>query len=348
MSVSRLKDLAAATGLHEMTVSRALRDVGRMRPETRQRVLEAARRMDYRPNAAAAAMRTGTTGCIAMLSGAQPGRRSPSCSLQSVLVDAVSMRGCFLACATIAVQLDFTDASRLPAILGRRMAEGVLLDDTLESSPGLEGFLQRNRLPAVWLNQRRRVNAVCPDDAGAAGRVVAQLRALGHRRIAFVRMVPAADVLNDAASGGAAACLSGYEAAMCAADSAPEVLTFTGGWDSWSASQTERLRALIAVFRNPAHRPTAVITYHDGPILLALLQKIGVRVPEEISLVSFASPVPAPVEQLVSWVPVPMEEVGRRGVGMLFQLLDAGQMEAAAICLPYGEIASMHTVRKLK
>ncbi|HNW58592.1 MAG TPA: VIT1/CCC1 transporter family protein, partial [bacterium] len=34
-----LKELAAAAGVHAMTASRALRNTGRMRPETRQRVL---------------------------------------------------------------------------------------------------------------------------------------------------------------------------------------------------------------------------------------------------------------------------------------------------------------------
>ena len=69
MAIPKLKDIAVATGVHEMTVSRALRNVGRMRPETRQRVLDVARTMGYRPNAAAAAMRTGHTGCIAMILG---------------------------------------------------------------------------------------------------------------------------------------------------------------------------------------------------------------------------------------------------------------------------------------
>ena len=48
MSIPKLKDIAAATGVHEMTVSRALRNVGRMRQETRQRVLEAALKLGAR------------------------------------------------------------------------------------------------------------------------------------------------------------------------------------------------------------------------------------------------------------------------------------------------------------
>jgi len=108
-----------------------------------------------------------------------------------------------------------------------------------------------------------------------------------------------------------------------------------------------RLQSLAEVFCDPARRPTAVITYGDGPVLLGLLQQLGVRAPEDVSLVSFSAFAANAAEQLPSWVSIPGEAMGVKAVEMLFQLIESGQKEAPAISLPYGEIASLHTVRKI-
>ena len=63
-SVMKLKDLADRLGLSQTTVSRALNGYPEVSEETRRRVLEAARRFDYRPNASARRLATGRAGAI--------------------------------------------------------------------------------------------------------------------------------------------------------------------------------------------------------------------------------------------------------------------------------------------
>jgi len=126
------------------------------------------------------------------------------------------------------------------------------------------------------------------------------------------------------------------------------VLVFDGRWDQWDEPVASRLQPLARVFCDVARRPTAVIAYGDGPVLLGLLQQLGVRMPEDVSLVSFSCDATQAVEQLPSWVPVPGEAMGNKAVEMLFLLIESGQNEVHAISLPYGEIASMHTVRKIE
>src|ERR1043165_2322622 len=53
-----LADIAKALGVSKMTVSRAINDHPEISPETRARVLEAAQRMNYRPNQFARALTT--------------------------------------------------------------------------------------------------------------------------------------------------------------------------------------------------------------------------------------------------------------------------------------------------
>ena len=188
MATTRLKELAAETGLHAMTVSRALRNVGRMRQETRQRVLEVARRMNYRPNAAAAAMRTGHTGCIALLVGARPeDARLPPAAFLALSAE-VARRGGYLAHAVLPARDASSRQAILPRLLTRRLVEGVLLDCTLEQAAPLEPFLRRNRIPALRLGRLRAAGAAQLDEAGAV-RAAAQIFEKIENRTA--RVVPA-------------------------------------------------------------------------------------------------------------------------------------------------------------
>jgi LacI family transcriptional regulator len=347
MSIPKLKDIAAATGVHEMTVSRALRNVGRMRPETRQRVLEAAMKLGYRPNAAAAAMRTGHTGCIALLSGTHRQALHLTAHAVSAIVESVTHRGGYLAHATVPDVMHKGDGCRLPGVLNRHLAEGVLLHDIHEAGPLVEEFLQRNNLPAVWMNQKRTVNAVYPDDFGAARRVTEQLLACGHRRIVFVRLLREAEVQHPMAHYSVTDRAAGYEMAMRQAGLNPSVVVVSYRWDQWPDPVDSRMRSLLRLFRDAKTRPTAVIVYRDGSVLMGLLQNLGIRIPEDVSIVSFSGYATHVAEQMVSWVPVPFEEMGRVAVSIVHKMIESGTKELPAQDVPYGEIASLHTVRKL-
>lgn len=189
MSIPKLEDVARLSGVHAMTVSRALRNVGRMRPETRERIAEAVRKLGYRPDAAASTMRTGRTGCIAMISSTRLHASYLTPQAMATIIATVARGGGHLAHACVSGEVDAADAAKLPSLLSRRLADGLLLNYTHDVPPHFEDFLQRYRLPAVWLNHKHAFNAVFPDDFGAARKATEQLLAFGHRRIAFVRLL---------------------------------------------------------------------------------------------------------------------------------------------------------------
>ena len=58
---ARIQEVAKAAGVSTATVSRALSAPNTVRPATRERVIEAARRLNYTPNEAARALRAGST-----------------------------------------------------------------------------------------------------------------------------------------------------------------------------------------------------------------------------------------------------------------------------------------------
>src|SRR6185312_587605 len=54
-----MADVAKLAGVSHQTVSRVINDSAHVRPETRERVLAAMRKLDYRPNSVARALVTG-------------------------------------------------------------------------------------------------------------------------------------------------------------------------------------------------------------------------------------------------------------------------------------------------
>jgi DNA-binding LacI/PurR family transcriptional regulator len=63
-----MSDVAALAGVSHQTVSRVLHDSPSVRPETRARVLEAMKTLDYRPNSTARALVTGRTRTLGVIS----------------------------------------------------------------------------------------------------------------------------------------------------------------------------------------------------------------------------------------------------------------------------------------
>lgn len=346
--IPKMKDIASAAGVHAMTVSRALRNTGRMRPETRQRVIDAARQLAYRPHAAAAAMRTGHTGCLVLLSRLLRQGAGLNRDMLAGILQAVHARRGYLAHATLPEQVDLADASTLPHVLGQRLAEGVLVDDSQAETADLDAFLRRNRLPAVWLNSRRAVNAVVADDRGAARRVTEQLLSLGHRRIACLRGVREDDGQGWDVCGRFGERIAGYEQAMREAGLVPGLVAWEPRQQAASDASAAGVPSLDSACRDPARCPTAVLACADGSVVPARLQQYGLRVPDQVSVVSFTDNPWLAGERVVSWVPLPNEELGRSAVDMLWNMLERGACEAAAVVVPFGAIASLHTVRRME
>src|ERR687889_1469749 len=63
-----MADVAKLAGVSHQTVSRVINGSTHVRPETRQRVLAAMDRLDYRPNPAARALVTGRSGTLGVVS----------------------------------------------------------------------------------------------------------------------------------------------------------------------------------------------------------------------------------------------------------------------------------------
>src|ERR1700761_4999017 len=76
MKRATIRDVAADAGVSIGTASKALNGQGRLRPETRERVAEAARRLGFAPNPLAQALLAGRTYTVGMITTESFGRFS--------------------------------------------------------------------------------------------------------------------------------------------------------------------------------------------------------------------------------------------------------------------------------
>jgi LacI family transcriptional regulator len=143
-----LKQLAEELGVDVSTVSRALRDDPRVKLETRRAVQELATRYDYRPNAAARALRGGKSGRVAvLLSPPQQRFASPIfLELLSTLDHHLREKGLHL--AVFAARERDEEAAIVRQIVEERLADGLILGRTRKKDRRLDLLLEAG-LPFV-------------------------------------------------------------------------------------------------------------------------------------------------------------------------------------------------------
>ncbi|WP_225844790.1 LacI family DNA-binding transcriptional regulator [Streptomyces sp. HPF1205] len=178
-----LADVATLAGVSVGTASKALRGNGRMRPETRERVLEAARRLDFQPNEAARALLAGRTWTVGLITTDGIGRFSTP-----VLLGAEDALGA----GKISVLLCDTrgDAIRerhyVQTLLARRVDGIIVTGRRTDPRPPLQGLQNVPTVYALTPSEDPRDMSVASDDEGGARLAVEHLINSGRRRIAHV------------------------------------------------------------------------------------------------------------------------------------------------------------------
>lgn len=182
----RLKDVAAAAGVHVSTASRALneRTAALLNPETLERVRQAADGLGYRVNGMARALKLRRSLSIGMVI---PDITNP------FFPPAVRGAEDVLDRAGYALLLSSSDndtskARRQVAAMLEGQVDGLLLAMARREDP-LVNELRASRTPFVLVNRtvdRGGVSAVVPDDYHGALEAVEHLYELGHRRLAFI------------------------------------------------------------------------------------------------------------------------------------------------------------------
>lgn len=328
-----LRQIADHTGLSTQTISQCLRPdspKAHLYPaKTRERVVQAARELGYRPNAAARAVARRRFGIAALVMSLDPVRSSLFPGLLCGLHDALAQRDMQMTIARLP-DSQLADESCLPTILRQWCCDGLLINYTDAIPDAMIQIIADYKLPAVWINSRQNADCVRADDFDGARRLTEHLLGLGHRRIAFA----------DFAHGPQYPCphysvqdrQDGYRQAMQAA-CLPHRLLIADEGERVPASQ--RVAWCAAALREP-DRPTAIIGYgpNDATVAYCAALSVGLAVGHDVALAMFGDrPLHYLGEPLTTMI-VPEETLGRLAVEMLLEKIDRPEQSLQAKLVP--------------
>jgi len=183
-----MRDIAAAASVSQSTVSRVLSGVETrvpIAPETRERVIQASRRLAYRPNPLARGLRGASTNLI----GAVVRDFSDPFFAEAVeaLVKESMAHGYNVVLGHVHPRLD--EVIPLTSVLETRHTDAIVLLGDVRIHPQILDDLRTSRVPvvALWQGTSPLVFPTADtDDRAGIQAGLDHLVALGHRRIAFL------------------------------------------------------------------------------------------------------------------------------------------------------------------
>ena len=326
MSVT-LKEIARHTGLSVPTVGNVLgRAAHRYSETTRKQVIQAAAELGYMPNSSARAVQQGRFDCAALVlsRSKQQSHSFIPVGLLDGLDEELALHGMHLTVSRLSDE-QLTDQSFLPKVLREYMADGMIVNYTHEIPLAMLELIRTHHTPAVWINNKLDRDCVYPDDFLAAKDATEQLLKIGHKRIAYLHMMPPQpagmswDEFYRREHYSVFDRWAGYSTAMRSAGQTPQIVGEAPG----GILEADRLGFCKSILADP-DRPTAVIVYsdHDLSTVMTAAASLGLEIPKELSVLVFYPIEPWVCGRRVSCVPLPTTEIGRRAARMLFSKLD--------------------------
>jgi DNA-binding LacI/PurR family transcriptional regulator len=305
----RLDDVAAEVGVSPATVSLVLRGIAGPSAATRERVLEAAARLGYRPDRTAsllASRRSRLIGVVMDISNAFHAQ------LVEDVHEAAERHGYDLVLSTVTRSRD--ESRAVETLLDSRCEALVLLGT---EAPAEQLAVLGRRIPVVVVGRPVPPDDIdvvrAADDEGVA-QAVEYLAGLGHRRITYV----------DGGQGTIAALRRrGYEDTMRRHGLEDHVQVVEGGH-----TESDGARAAQVVL-DAEPRPTAVLTFNDRCAmgLIDSLVRADVDIPGQISVVGYDdSPIARLAHIDLTTVSQNTPELTEHAVVAVLERLDDGRL----------------------
>jgi LacI family transcriptional regulator len=320
-----IRDVAAAAGASVATVSAVLSGNGRhnirVSQATRERVMEAAVRLNYAPNPMARSLVTRKTGMLGLVfpySSAFTERNPFFTQIMAGVLDGV-IRARYNVMLHTAISDDTGSveargtgltAADLNGLLDPRV-DGLILVLPDPDHHIIAECLNRQFLyvAVVCRPDSPQVYAVNADDRQGGELATRHLIALGHRRIAHLEGNPTVATTAPRREG--------YVAALHSAGIAPDPALIVPAGFGWRAGYqaTQQLLSLPA-----EQRPTAIFAANDlcADGALRALNEHGLRVPEDVSLVGYDDTwFAAMMQPALTSVHMPIYEMGMAAAELL-------------------------------
>ncbi|MEN9386738.1 MAG: hypothetical protein RLZZ185_1479 [Bacteroidota bacterium] len=307
-----IKDIAKQLNVSVATVSRALRDLPDIHPDTKKAVLDLASELDYQPNVLAASLVKSKTKTIGLI--------VPDLGYYffSTVVKAIELEAIKAGYSILITQTQESFERELINIqnLSRSQVEGIIISLSRETV-NLDHItrLQRRGIPLVFFDRDSdeiHASKVMVDNEQSAYEAVKHLLENGCKRIAFLAGPKSVSVSNQRRLGY----LRALSEAGIQEDSS--LIIHSDYFQDTATSQTHQLMTSP----NP---PDGILVVSDRLALGVLvgMRELKVRVPEDVKIVSFNNePICDVVSPTISSVAQPLEDIGKLALKLLLDQIE--------------------------
>jgi LacI family transcriptional regulator len=304
-----LRDIAKAAGVTIATASRSLNTSYGVNPATRERVLAAAARLNYRPNRFARGLVTGRSQSLGLI--ISDIRNLFFAEVARGAEDAAYALGWDVVLCNS--DLDPAKQRRYIDSLTEKRVDGIIMNSVTALDRAQQNQLARSGVPMILLNRPARNGpfSTVSADNERGGRMAAEyLLRLGHRRIAHIS--------GPRHHGNVTQRAKGFLQAIRSHPEKPEVIVLHGG------HSLEGGYELAGKLFHDRADITAIFAANDvmafGVLRAAI--ELGIRIPHDVSVIGFDNvEIAGLVHPPLTTIHQPKYEIGQAAVNILLRLV---------------------------
>lgn len=313
--MNTIKDVAQYAGVSPSTVSRVIANSPRISEDTKERVREAMRVLDYHPNAFARGLVTNTAGAIGILipPDLQEFFVNPFFAEFMSGVSAVASKEGF---DTVLSTSGRSENDVLDSMIRGRRVDGVLLLRSRLQDPAILR-VGKEHFPAVLLGRPVDdvdISFVNNDNVRAAYEATMHLVRLGHTRVGFLGGAEDLVVTSDR--------LAGYQQALRESGITPDPKLMVSSFFLEQGGYLGMMRLLAL-----SERPSAILASDDVLAFGAMraAAELGYRLPTDLAIVGFNDIRLAELANpSLTSVRVHMQDLGKAAAELLIEQIQFG------------------------
>lgn len=342
-----MEDVARECGVTKKTVSRVFAGGAAVKPSTREKILEAARRLNYEYNTLAQSFSSKRSRFIGVATAFQ--------QLVGTSYFGELFRG--IASVLNETEMDlslfdtdtdsFSDGEKLAKLYRRRRVDGLLVVAPHTYDRFL-GTLERLHVPMIVVGVQPAGKDICSvslDDAKGIRLLCEHLYGLGHRNMAFVAGPDFVTTSEQRKQAYVQFCRDkGLEC--------PAHYIQPGSFSIQTGREAVRRHFADGPRRVPRQRshacPTAIVAANDLMALGAMdaARELGLRVPEDLSIAGFDNlPVGGELPATLTTIHTPVMEMGRQSAAILVNALQQSRLPAGSTVLDVSLVTRASTAK---
>lgn len=325
MKKVNINDVAKLAEVSKSTVSKVFSNDERISQTTKDKVLEVARRLDYRPSLVPGALKTGKTKAVGLI---LPNVMNPFFPGIIKGVEDVAVENGYMVVFCNSDERIEKEALYFQ-MFEDRWVDGIIISGVTGKSREEKEYirnLHKKGIPAVLIDREIEnyfTNIVMIDNEGAALKATKYCLDLGHKRIGFISAPLDIKIFTDR--------FKGYRKAL-----KENEIEFDRNLVIESDQTTQGGREATKQLLSLNDPPTAIFAVNDLMAIGALreIRERDLKVPEDISVVGFDNiPLASLVNPALTTIAQPIYEIGREAMSLLIKNIEKKDLTKSKIIL---------------